>query len=463
MQRFPPCWRSLGALAAACLLLGARSADPGPERALVRADDVRPLGPGAPRAVRVLPPAGSSWPAALREELEARVLAEWPANRAYGVVYATLGVWLDHPLVVRALNGVAEVPVLATDRLPIRGRLEPVARRPGPRRVVLLIDASSSANARTPFSDGSGTVEMLPVLEAELRAAEHLVERLEGSGVELGVLAFGEGTWPLVAPGASLELVRERLAGFRREHPRGEGRTDTVCALWSARQWLDEAGSEIVLLTDGDLPHSGRFLDCSRSRAEARARCEERRNRSPCPGSRRVASGSGRADAFQMAEFGRRFGRRLRVSPLVFEADRSARAYRKLALQTGGAFVQVSSLEAAAAALPSLLAGGVRAVFARHLGTGERSADLLGADGRSFAGSLRLVPGANDVELRVEGERGPAAHFRFRVYSAGESLRGYLAELRRGNDALARRAESLHSAAPPAAPASRKLEVATEP
>ena len=210
---------------------------------------------------------------------------------------------------------------------------------------------------------------------------------------------------------------------------------------------------------------------CDGLRGEARLRCEERRNRSACPGSRRVASGSGRADAFQMAEFGRRFGRRLRVSPVVFEADRSARAYRKLALQTGGAFVQVPSLGAAAAALPSLLAGGVRAVYARHLGSGERSADLLGADGRSFSGALQLAPGAIYVELRVEGERGPAAHFRFRVYSAGASLRGYLADLRRSNDALARRAESLRAAAPPAAPLRpaaatplpRKVEVATEP
>ena len=81
-------------------------------------------------------------------------------------------------------------------------------------------------------------------------------------------------------PGAPLETVRARLREFREARPRGEGRTDTVCALWTAVEWLDSTprgvGREIVLLTDGDMPHSGRFVRCDR-----RSRGNGRGDRSP--------------------------------------------------------------------------------------------------------------------------------------------------------------------------------------
>ena len=65
------------------------------------------------------------------------------------------------------------VPVLQDEWLPIEGELVlPVAR--GPRRVVLLVDASSSANARTSFETASGGSERVSVLEAERRALDQI-------------------------------------------------------------------------------------------------------------------------------------------------------------------------------------------------------------------------------------------------------------------------------------------------
>ncbi|MGH9886355.1 MAG: hypothetical protein ACREBE_12550, partial [bacterium] len=70
--------------------------------------------------------------------------------------------------------------------------------------------------------------------------------------------------------------------------------------------------------------------------------------------------------------------------------------------------------------------------------------ELLGGDDRThLAGALALVPGANDIELSVESDRGTAALFRFRVYAAEHALEHWLAELRQRNGELAVRAEAL--------------------
>ena len=74
---------------------------------------------------------------------------------------------------------------------------------------------------------------------------------------------------------------------------------------------------------------------------------------------------------------------------------------------------------------------------------GVASANLLSPDRSGFSGALPLAPGANDVELAVESDRGTAALFRFRVYAAPDRLERFLAELRERNRALELRARAL--------------------
>jgi hypothetical protein len=304
--------------------------------------------------------------------------------------------------------------------------------------VILLLDASSSANAPVLFRDASGREQRISILEAERRALARLLELLDSDRIQLGAIAFGEGTRPIVLPGSSLAAATERLEAFRREHARGEGRTDTVCALWLARDWLDEApdgyGREIVLLTDGDFPHSGRFQSCERQRgAAARAACEARRNTSECPATHRFRTADGRSDLVQMSSFGRRSRRRLQVHALVFGADRGARPYRELAERTGGELVRVPSAEAIEAALPALVARRIRAVVATNLDTGEVADGLYDADTSLFEGRIGLRPGPNDIELRVASDRGTAGLFRYRVWHEPHFLEEYLAGLRGRN------------------------------
>lgn len=450
-------------LALAPLALGG-SGQREPLRESYRADALRPLSPGIPLEVRAMLPPGIRWPEAARTDLEARIRQEWPPQNLYGPVQSSLGVWLSYPLVTARVGGRVLVPVLTDSSVAIQGRLE-LPPPPAPKRVVLLVDASSSANARTHFESG-GVRETIPVLEAEHRALEHLFAKLDDDWLEFGIIAFGETTWPVVAPGASLTEVRARLAEFRAAHPRGEGRTDLVCALQTAVEWLDTTPSgierEIVLLTDGDLPHSGRFTNCSRRRSrEARERCERDLNSTPCPAERSMPK-RGRSDLVQLVQLARRVRRNVRVTPVVFEPDRRAHAYRNLARDTGGQFVQVPSPQGIEVALPALVAGRVQAVRARNVTSGAETADLRGADGSAFAGDLPLVEGANDLELVVESDRGIAALFRFRVYAAGAYLPHYLEQLRARNRSLEGQARELVDEARALRPPERSLEVATE-
>ncbi len=196
---------------------------------------------------------------------------------------------------------------------------------------------------------------------------------------------------------------------------------------------------EIILLTDGDLPHSGRFTECRMSRASKNrdtSACEARRNVSPCPSSHVFGRGDGMSDIVQMASFGRKNRRKLRVHPLVFEADRSARVWQQLARRTRGRMVRVPSPAAIEVALPALVSRSIKGLFARNVTTGNQTQDLLGEDRSHFTGELQLQQGANDVEIRVESERGLSGLFRFRVYSEPGYLKHYLAELRDENESL---------------------------
>jgi hypothetical protein len=444
---------SLSAVAVAGLFLGfslrvsASDRDAGADfRTLYRADGQGVIGDGVPREIElVLPEGAGAWPARARESLEQQIRREWApvAGKLYGTLHAGVGIWLDSPLITARNGRRVRVPVVDGTRLPIRGALSPY-RAEGPRRIVLLIDASSSANARAYFRGPDGNFEQVSVLEAERRALDRLVELLADDWLEFGLIAFGEGTWPIVEPGASIETVRERLQRFRQEHPRGEGRTDLVCALSLAREWLEYTpkgvSREIFLLTDGDLPHSGRFVDCSFARKrggrQAEANCLALRNRTECPASRSSWSAGSRSDLVQLSAFARQARRDVAVYPLVFEPDRSARAYHQLAQQTGGEVVRVSSPQAIEVVLPSLVAGRIRGVFARNEGTGDETGDLLDSRTMRFRGELPLAPGANDIELRVESDRGTAALLRFRIYAAPRFLERFLAELRERNQSL---------------------------
>ncbi len=426
--------------------LGA-SADAGedPFQSPYRAERRGVVAEGVPREVGLLlPQRTAAWPAAAREALAQRIRREWVsvADKLYGTLHASLGVSLEYPLVTVRSGRRVWVPVVEGPSIPIAGALSlPDAR--GPRRVVLLVDASSSANARTSFRRSDGSFESVSVLEAERRALEHLVELLADDWLEFGLIAFGEGTWPIIEPGASLQSVRDALARFRAEHPRGQGRTDLVCALSLARDWLRDTpkgvGREIFLLSDGDMPHSGRFTDCSFARKrrgkKAEASCLARRNQTRCPASR-VSWGAGRSDWVQLLAFARHVRRELQVQPLVFEPDRAARVYRELAQSTGGELVRVSSPQAIDVVLPVLVAGRVQAVFARNEHTGHETPNLLQPGGSGFRGALPVRPGANDVELRVESDRGTAALFRFRVYVEPRYLERYLTQLRERNRSL---------------------------
>ncbi len=395
-------------------------------------------------------PDAPAWPERLRAELVQRVRSEWPVERTYGAVFANLAVTLRWPLVTAESGGTVIVPVVDGLELPIEGALD-LSRNEGPRRVVVLVDASASANAETSFQAGDGTAPRVSVLEAERRALDHLLELSSDDWLELGVIAFGETTWPVAEPGLSVAGLREALARFRDEHPRGEGRTDAACALWTARDWLestpDGVAREIVVLTDGDAPYSGRFMDCEgegRSLSdEAASACEARRNLSACPASHVFSASDGSSDMVQIASFAKRTRGELVIHPLLFEADRTARLWQQVAARTGGRVVRVPGPEAIELALPTLVASRVRGAFARNLTTGAESADLLQADRARLAGVLALEPGANDVELRVESDRGTAALFRFRIYAAPRQLERWLAELRERNSELEVRAETL--------------------
>jgi hypothetical protein len=395
-------------------------------------------------------------------ELEDRIRREWPPDRIYGPVHSSLGIWLRDPLVTAQVGGRVLVPVIDGDTLTVAGALE-LPEPQHARRVVVLVDASASANVLASFSGGDAAPR-ISVLEAERRALDHLLALLEQRRLEVGVIAFGESTWPVAEPGLAPAELRAQLARFRAERPRGEGRTDAVCALWTAYDWLeatpDGVGREIVLLTDGELPHSGRFAACDGPPGTEQA-CRERRNRSSCPARRALNSAEGATDLAQLAVFSRRARGRLRVTPLVFDPERPARVWEQLAIRTGSSLVRVPSPQAIEQVLPALVSNRIRGVRAHNATTGQTTPELLEPRGNRFAGALALGPGANDVELQVLGERGLAALLRFRIYSEPGYLEARLARLRRENDELEVRAHELgerHRGGP--AQPQRVLEIA---
>jgi hypothetical protein len=417
-----------------------------------RADVLEPVPAGVPDDVQILTGRGEeSWPAPVAARFEEQVLREWPLGRIYGAVHSSVSVWLRYPLVTARVGGRVLVPVVDGRELSVEGLVDLPARETR-RRVVVLVDASASANRLTPFAAADGTVEHIPVIEAERRALDHLVDMLDTEWLEVGIVAFGETTQAVAEPGMPVSALRQRLDRFRRERPRGEGRTDTVCALWTAYEWLretpPEVEPEIILLTDGEMPHSGRFVDCGgpymRQSSSAQQACEARRNTSDCPARPELGQGGGTSDLVQLARFSRRVRGEMRITPLIFEPDRGARAYEQLARRAGSRAVRVPSPQAIDVALPALVSSRIRGVFFHNLSTGVATDDVFSRDTGRIGGQLALAEGANDIELRIHSDRGLAGLFRFRVYAQPGHLRRYLAVLRESNDALEARAAQQH-------------------
>ncbi len=400
-----------------------------------RADALEPVFGGTPEAIQIVRESGASdWPSGADERLERRIQNEWTEDRIYGAVYSSVGLWLRYPLATARIGGRVLVPVLGHDRLAIRGTLVPLRRAPS-RRVVILLDASESSNAAVPVGVPGQPSRQLPLLQAGLGALESLVSGPLGEGIELGIIAFGEGTWPLVEIGASPQDALRALARFGQAHPRGDGRSDAVCALWTAYDWLrgapDEVDREVLLLTGGsEIPHSGRFAGCPGARGTvAEGACEDARNAAGCPATHEFTRLDGFSDVAQLASFGRQVRGELVVTPVLFEDGRNSRLYAEIARRTGGRVVRVLTASGIEALLPALVSRSIEGVFARNQRTGAESGNLLAADGRSVEGEVPLEPGANDIELRIRGERGVAGLFRFRVYSAPGDLERPLADL----------------------------------
>jgi hypothetical protein len=455
-------------LALALTLAGPVAAEPGlPHEDVLapyRADLLPPLEPGEPAGVELLrPPGAAPLPEPVQEDLKERILREWSPDRPYGGIHSVVGLWLEYPLLNARLSERIAVPVLESTELPIRGRvIAPPPRFSG--NLVILIDVSSSANARTALWREDGSLEQLRAIGAELRAARELLEILEqdrarfGPGygpASVGILAFGESTTVIADPESSIAEARVSLEALQRLSPEGTGRTDAVCALRLASDWLagpsEGLSGEIVILTDGDLPFSGRFTDCGaphyRSR-DAEAACHASLNRSPCASSHPFDPADGRSDVAQLFSFVRDVRGRIRVFPTVFRLKRPPRFLREIATYTGGHAVSVASDAETESALLGLLehAGDsleVRGVYVRNLRSGEATENLLEANGTDFTGALPLAPGPNDVELRIESDLGEVGLYRFRVYAAPDAAGDYLARLLEANRALERRLEDL--------------------
>lgn len=446
---------SLGIAAAlgvpdACPAQGPDVASQGPPRAVLT-DTLQATAAGTPEEIRLLLPPGSIWPQDLREQVEAEILKGWDSGAVYGPLERGKGLWLRSDIVTHQdESGVVNVPAVMDGQLSLRGRVE-TTRLDLARRVVLLIDASQSANAKTIFRYPDGREEEIPVIEAERRALEDLLGRVDPNQVELGAIAYGHKTRVLAEPGASLDEMRAAIDGFRRQQARGKGRTDAICALWTASEWLEETPpgveSTIVMLTDGDIPDSGRFVRCDRTSNElSLAACQARRNTRACPAARPLLPQDG-DDRQQLALFASEVAGQVRVSPIVMDPEPAEDIYRSLAEITAGQYVEISSAEAIQYAIPPLVLNEVKAVRARNLRTKRETGNLYDPLTGLLSGEIELLPGANDIEITMQSDDGDEAVYRLRAFAAERTLKTYLEELRARNVSLALKRDKLREEA----------------
>jgi hypothetical protein len=398
---------------------------------------------GPPDRVMLLPPRqAGAWPEEVRRALEERVVAEWDERLHYGVVSPGVGAELEYPLVTAQIGGRVAVPVVEGNELPIRGSLD-VLFGLAKRRVALLVDTSSSTNAGRGSAEASERRES--AWKAEWRAVDRLLEVAEREPLDVAVIAFGRQARAVVAPETPAADARRTVHQHRRDHPRGHGRTDAICALWMGRDWLErapeDASKHLVLMTDGAEPDSGRFPGCDLARRLGPVTewvCELTRNRRECPATHALDPREGRTDWDQVENFAEELPEHIAFHALLFGEGSDAARYELMADRAGGESASVLGPASLDSALLDLIGHRVGGVFATNETTGEKTRDLLADDGLRFDGRLGLRSGANDVLLRIERRDGQPTVFRFRVYAEPDLRRNYLAELRERNSELER-------------------------
>ena len=399
------------------------------------------------------------WPVAVREHWESRVQEAWNGADGLGAIDRSIGAWLEYPLVNALPSGELVVPFVEGSQMPLRGRLVLPRGKAAP-RVVVLVDVSESAGRRRAALPLPGTMRRPSIREAGLAGALKLIRALDEQArrarigedlPEIGIVAFGEATLPLLelhtesgrraAEAALLALV----SGASDE----AGRTDLVCALWTGWDWLqrDERAVEVLVVTDGDLPFSGRFGACDRAgggHPQAVARCEARRNRTHCPARHEFERTGGTSDLSQLFHFARSIGASAKLSPIYLGASRPPRFLRELArFRNQGRYGQPGEADVwswADRALPKAAQRSeARLVRARNLSTEEHTENLLANNGVDFAGVLRLVPGMNEIEILAEDVEGERGRFKFRVFAATDPVLEFREHLLGQNEELEHR------------------------
>lgn len=429
----------------------------------VRAERLGTLG-GSAQEVLLLPEGGpDSWPADLRRDLEERVIAEWDESLEYGVVEPGVGARLQYPLVTARMGARVIVPVVEGHELPVRGELDLLFGL-AQRRLALLVDTSSSTNAQ---QGRSGGVADRP-FHAEWEAVERVYQVAAREPIDISVIAFGHRARAVVPPDTPVEDATAAVARYRKANPRGHGRTDSVCALWMGREWLEQAPDDVekhlVILTDGAEPDSGRFPGCRLAKkiggGAAEWVCRLTRNRSECPAEHELDPKDGASDWDQVENFAEELPEEIHLHALLFGPGNDLERYELFADRAAGRSRTVLGPAAIDEALLDVVGHEVLGVYAMNETNGEQTRDILGRDGRGFEGVLSLDSGANDIILRVEKTDGTTL-FRFRVYAEPELRRDYLTDVRKANQALERERAGLigEAARDMSGPKSRDLTV----
>ena len=90
-----------------------------------RVDALEPVLGETPDAVQIMrESAAAVWSATAYERVERRIRAEWDADRIYGPVYSSVGLWLRYPLATARVGGRVLVPVLEGGSLSIEGLVD---------------------------------------------------------------------------------------------------------------------------------------------------------------------------------------------------------------------------------------------------------------------------------------------------------------------------------------------------
>jgi hypothetical protein len=444
-------------LLAACFLRSFARADP------PRADQLPRLEAGKPAGLLPLRDAQDRrWPSSVEAYLSEQILEDWDEDLAYGALESRVGVSLDYPLVNTRSDGTVVVPIVQTDLLDVRGHVT-VPSGGGARRIVLLVDLSESSNQRTPVRGPSGGIEQISVREGAIRTALQLARRLmrerseyghllDYRATELTVIGFGDQSWDIVPPGTDLPDAIQRLEVLAAKGMDGSGRSDAVCALRRAADWLATDGGtrrDVVLLTHGDLPFSNRFTDCSRhSDPRIEMRCWQELNRSECAAEEALDPERGHSDIGQLFALARETRPRIRIFPVLFQNTRPPRFIREIASHTGGLLIRVGQERGIESAVRRLLVYEspglqVKDVAVRNLQSGVVRESAVEGDGASFACAIPLVAGPNDIEVDVRSWQGSLARYRFRVQAQSDPLSDFLAHVRTLNRDLEDRKEQV--------------------